>query len=171
VRPRAQPRSPAGACRPPYRRAALGHGYTARNVADVFDPVPLVRGIVLDTVNPNGEADGSYPTQARIVELVDNRDGTLSVVATVLEADAPLQYGGRLDSSRALLVRAPFLLSEVAPSPLPGFTPVPAPDGSRWSRAPGRDRCVQVSGVRRTYPRGRARGRPMWLRSWPSRSA
>jgi metallophosphoesterase (TIGR03767 family) len=42
----------------------LGHGFTAQNVADgtayyVFDASPLVRGIVLDTVNPNGESSGS----------------------------------------------------------------------------------------------------------------
>jgi metallophosphoesterase (TIGR03767 family) len=42
----------------------LGHGFTAQNVQDgtayyVFDPAPRVRGIVLDTVNPNGEASGS----------------------------------------------------------------------------------------------------------------
>ncbi|MDX6198414.1 MAG: hypothetical protein QOJ79_1565 [Actinomycetota bacterium] len=42
----------------------LGHGYTSKNVTDgtayyTFDPHPLVRGIVLDTVNPNGESSGS----------------------------------------------------------------------------------------------------------------
>lgn len=42
----------------------LGHGFTAQNVLDgtayyVFDPSPQVRGIVLDTVNPNGESNGS----------------------------------------------------------------------------------------------------------------
>ncbi len=41
-----------------------GHGYTAKNLADgtayyTFDPSPLVRCIVLDTVNPNGESSGS----------------------------------------------------------------------------------------------------------------
>ncbi|MFP5219674.1 MAG: TIGR03767 family metallophosphoesterase [Actinomycetes bacterium] len=47
----------------------VGHGFTPQNVADatayyVFDPSPLVRGIVLDTVNPNGESSGSLdPTQ------------------------------------------------------------------------------------------------------------
>jgi metallophosphoesterase (TIGR03767 family) len=180
----------------------LGHGYTAANVAAgtafyVFDPSPLVRGIVLDTVNPNGESDGSidqvqlawltarlqeargklvlvfshhtiasmtnqivsvdspaprvlgttvrdlllshphviawvnghthvnrvtpykrasgggfwevntashvdWPAQARLLELVDNGDGTLSIFGTVIDAAAPLRYGGGLGSSTAL---------------------------------------------------------------------
>jgi len=174
----------------------LGHGYTSRNVTDgtahyVFDPHPQVRAIVMDTVNQNGEANGSldaaqfawlqarlqevsgkgrdrlvvvfshhtsatmdnrivsvddpqprvlgpevvalflrfpnvvlwvnghthvnqvvphrrsgggafwevstaahvdFPCQARLVELVDNRDGTLSVFGTILDAAAPLQH-------------------------------------------------------------------------------
>jgi metallophosphoesterase (TIGR03767 family) len=42
----------------------LGHGFTSENVATgtayyVFDASPVVRGIVLDTVNPNGESSGS----------------------------------------------------------------------------------------------------------------
>ena len=50
----------------------------------------------------NTAAHIDYPTQARTVEIVDNADGTLSIVATVLDADAPLSYGGRLDSPKAL---------------------------------------------------------------------
>lgn len=184
----------------------VGHGYTAKNVADgtayyTFDPAPRVRGIVLDTVNPNGYSDGSidaaqldwlkaqlagakdrlvvvfshhtldtmsnpipvvdqpgqrvlgdavlevllaapnvvawvnghthenkvtprpraggggfweistaahvdWPVQARLLELVDNRDGTLSVISTIVDADAPLSYGGRLDSTTALTALA-----------------------------------------------------------------
>jgi metallophosphoesterase (TIGR03767 family) len=180
----------------------LGHGYTAANLAAgtayyIFDPSPLVRGIVLDTVNPNGESDGSidqvqlawltarlreahgklvlvfshhtiasmtnqivsvdspsprvlgpvvrdlllsypnvvawvnghthvnrvtpyirasgggfwevntaahvdWPAQARLIELVDNGDGTLSLFGTVIDAAAPLRYGGGLGSTTAL---------------------------------------------------------------------
>jgi metallophosphoesterase (TIGR03767 family) len=173
----------------------LGHGYTQENLAAgtahyVFDASPQVRGIVLDSVNPNGESNGSldraqfnwlrarleevsgpgrdrlvvvfshhgistmtnrivfvddpqprvlgpevqalllsfpnvvlwvnghthvnrvfartrpggggfwevstaahvdFPCQARLVELVDNRDGTLSIFGTVIDADAPLR--------------------------------------------------------------------------------
>ncbi len=184
----------------------LGHGFTTENVAEgtayyAFDPSPLVRAIVLDSVNPNGESSGSldqtqfgwlrarleevsgagrdrlvvvfshhtiasmtnrlvfvddpqprvlgpqvrdlllefpnvvlmvdghthvnrvtsytrpdgggfwevntashvdWPTQARLVELLDNADGTLSIFGTLIDADAPLQYGGSLGSSKAL---------------------------------------------------------------------
>jgi metallophosphoesterase (TIGR03767 family) len=183
----------------------LGHGFTAQNVTDgtayyAFDAAPAVRGIVLDSVNPNGESSGSldqeqfawlrarleevtgpgrdrlvvvfshhtidtmtnrivfvddpsprvlgeqvkalllefpnvvlwvnghthvnrvaphtrstgggfwevqtaahvdFPCQARLLEVLDNRDGTLSVFGTILDADAPLSYDG-LDSARSL---------------------------------------------------------------------
>lgn len=255
----------------------VGHGYTAANVTAgtayyVFEPHPQVRGIVLDTVNPNGESDGSidqaqldwlkgrlqevsgagrnklvvifshhtvatmtnpivsvdapaprvlgpavrdllltfpnvvlwvnghthvnrvtpylriggggfwelntaahidYPTQARTVELVDNHDGTLSIVATVLDADAPLSYGGRLDSPIALaalarelaandwqersdarrgkvedrnvelLVKAPFALSPARPV---ARQPATAPSPQQLPRT-GADPGVAVAGA------------------------
>ena len=182
----------------------VGHGYTSRNVTDgtayyAFDPAPRVRAVVLDTVNPNGQSNGSldarqfgwlraqlegatrlrklvvvfshhtsttldnplvsvdepqprvlgpeivalllsfpavvlwvdghthtnavrahrratgggfweistashidWPSQSRLLELVDNRDGTLSVFGTVLDAAAPLSYGGALGASTGL---------------------------------------------------------------------
>jgi metallophosphoesterase (TIGR03767 family) len=45
----------------------LGHGFTQENLAAgtayyVFDAAPQVRGIVLDSVNPNGESSGSLDT-------------------------------------------------------------------------------------------------------------
>jgi metallophosphoesterase (TIGR03767 family) len=186
-----------------------GHGFSKRNVDDgtayyAFDR-GLVRGIVLDTVNPNGEADGSldpdqfawleaelkahsgrsrnrlivifshhtiatmdnpivsqddprqrvlgsavrdllllypnvilwvnghthvnsvtphkraagapvpggfwevntashidFPQQARIVEIADNKDGTLSIFGTIVDSAAPLAVPGALDSPQAL---------------------------------------------------------------------
>ncbi len=184
----------------------LGHGYTARNMADGtayyhFDPAPQVRAIVLDTVNPNGESDGSidstqlawltallgasrdkvvlifshhtiatmtnalvsvddpsprvlgstvrallvatpnvvawvnghthvnrvtpqkrdggggfweietaahvdWPAQARLLELLDNGDGTLSVFGTVIDAAAPDSYAGHLGSTEGLAALA-----------------------------------------------------------------
>jgi metallophosphoesterase (TIGR03767 family) len=180
----------------------LGHGYTSANVAAgtayyTFEMAPHVRGIVLDTVNPNGYNDGSidqtqlawltarlqeakdaylvvfshhtigsmtnsivfvddpsprvlgttvrdllltyphviawvnghthvnrvtahprtggggfwevntashvdWPAQARLLELVDNHDGTLSLFGTVIDAAVPLRYGTRLDTTTAL---------------------------------------------------------------------
>ncbi|GAA0970141.1 TIGR03767 family metallophosphoesterase [Actinocorallia libanotica] len=38
-----------------------------------------------------------WPQQSRILELADNRDGTLSVFATVLDSAAPASHGNRLD--------------------------------------------------------------------------
>jgi metallophosphoesterase (TIGR03767 family) len=35
-----------------------------------------------------------FPQQARTVELVDNRDGTLSIFGTIIDADAPLRWTG-----------------------------------------------------------------------------
>ncbi len=180
----------------------LGHGYTSANVAAgtayyTFEMAPHVRGIVLDTCNPNGESNGSidqtqlawltarlqeakgvyvvvyshhtiasmnnsivfvddptprvlgpavrdlllrfpnvvawvnghthtnritpqlraggggfwevntashvdWPAQARVLELLDNHDGTLSLFGTVIDAAVPLAYGGRLDTTTAL---------------------------------------------------------------------
>ena len=235
----------------------LGHGYTQQNLADgtahyVFDPHPQVRGIVMDTCNPNGYADGSldvaqfawlqaeltraatekklavlfshhtstsmenpivfvddpqprvlgaelleallaaptlvlwvnghthrntvtahprtggggfwevntashvdWPSQARLIELVDNRDGTLSVFGTLLDMAAPLRHGGRLgtavdlaslgrelaandwqergdgrrgaveDRNVELLLPSPVALSTAAPGQSPGLPLVP----------------------------------------------
>jgi hypothetical protein len=43
-----------------------------------------------------------WPAQARLLELVDNHDGTLSVFGTVIDAAAPLSYGGKLGSTTQL---------------------------------------------------------------------
>jgi len=180
----------------------LGHGYTSQNVKNgtayyTFECAPRVRGIVLDTVNPNGESSGSidraqlawlesqlaaarnklvivfshhtldtmsnqipvvdepgervlgqevlaalqahanviawvnghthenkvtprrgpggsgfweistaahvdWPVQARLLEVLDNRDGTLSLFGTIVDAAAPLSHGGRLSSTSSL---------------------------------------------------------------------
>ncbi|MCU1590806.1 MAG: hypothetical protein JWP11_2062 [Frankiales bacterium] len=111
----------------------------------------------------NTAAHIDWPTQARTVEVVDNRDGTLSIVATVLDADASLSYGGRTDSPRALaalarelaandwqersdarrgkvedrnvelLVKAPFALSTALPASRPPAA-VPAPGSGQLPR-------------------------------------
>ena len=43
-----------------------------------------------------------FPIQSRVMEIVDNRDGTLSIFGTLVDADAPLSNAGRLDSPRLL---------------------------------------------------------------------
>ena len=50
----------------------------------------------------NTAAHVDFPCQSRLLELVDNRDGTLSIFGTLLDPEAPLSYGGRLDSTAAL---------------------------------------------------------------------
>ena len=184
----------------------LGHGYTSANLSAgtayyTFQAAQGVLGVVLDTVNPNGEADGSldqpqmswltgvlrsvssgvvivfshhtigsmgnplvsvdspgprvlgpavralllqhprvvawvnghthvnqvtahprpggggfwevntashvdWPAQARLLELVDNHDGTLSLFGTVIDAAAPLAYRGSLRDTTSLAALA-----------------------------------------------------------------
>lgn len=50
----------------------------------------------------NTAAHIDFPCQSRLLEITDNRDGTLSIFGTLLDAAAPLSYGGRLDSTAAL---------------------------------------------------------------------
>ncbi len=106
----------------------------------------------------NTAAHVDWPAQARLLELVDNHDGTLSLFGTVVDAAAPLAYGGRLDSTTALaslarelaandpqersdarrgkvedrnvelLVAAPFRLPEAAPARTPAAQ-APPPAG------------------------------------------
>jgi metallophosphoesterase (TIGR03767 family) len=66
-------------------------------------------------ITPYPRADGSggfwqvntaahidFPCQSRLLEMVNNGDGTVSVFGTLLDAAAPLSYGGRLTSTTAL---------------------------------------------------------------------
>jgi metallophosphoesterase (TIGR03767 family) len=43
----------------------------------------------------NTAAHIDWPQQSRLLEVVDNRDGTLSILATMLDHDGPAAYGGR----------------------------------------------------------------------------
>lgn len=43
-----------------------------------------------------------FPQQARIVELADNHDGTISVFGTIVDSAAPLSVPGSLDTPQAL---------------------------------------------------------------------
>jgi metallophosphoesterase (TIGR03767 family) len=44
----------------------------------------------------NTAAHIDWPQQSRIIELVDNTDGTLSIFATVIDSAAPESYGGKI---------------------------------------------------------------------------
>ena len=50
----------------------------------------------------NTAAHVDWPQQSRLVEVADNRDGTRSVFATMLDHAAPPAYGGRLDDPLSL---------------------------------------------------------------------
>lgn len=45
----------------------------------------------------NTAAHIDWPQQARIVEIADNHDGTLSVFGTIVDSSAPASHGGKLD--------------------------------------------------------------------------
>jgi hypothetical protein len=105
----------------------------------------------------NTAAHIDFPCQARLLELVDNRDGTLSLFGTVVDGAGPLAYGGRLDSALSLaslarelaandwqegtdarrgkvedrnvelVVKAPFALTTAAPVSPPTARPVARP--------------------------------------------
>jgi hypothetical protein len=66
-------------------------------------------------ITPHARADGSggfweintaahidWPQQARLVEVADNRDGTLSIFTTVLDHAGPADYAGDLSSTVTL---------------------------------------------------------------------
>jgi len=66
-------------------------------------------------ITPHARPDGSggfweintashidWPQQARIVEVADNRDGTLSIFTTVIDHAGPADYGGDLTSTVSL---------------------------------------------------------------------
>ena len=50
----------------------------------------------------NTAAHVDWPAQARLIEVLDNRDGTLSIFGTIIDAAAPLSYGGNLGSTTGL---------------------------------------------------------------------
>lgn len=58
----------------------------------------------------NTAAHIDFPQQSRIVEIADNRDGTLSIFTTILDSAGPASYGGRIDDP----VRLASLARELA---------------------------------------------------------
>jgi metallophosphoesterase (TIGR03767 family) len=105
----------------------VGHGFTAENVRTstayyVFDPHPQVRGIVLDTVNPNGESNGSLG-QAQFAWLRGQLDASAGRLVVVFShhtigsmtnripvgSDDPADFGQRVlgPEVRDLLLKYP----------------------------------------------------------------
>jgi metallophosphoesterase (TIGR03767 family) len=86
----------------------------------------------------NTAAHIDWPQQSRVVELVDNRDGTLSIFGTIVDLAAPASNNGRLDSPVALAA----LARELAGSDWQSRArPVPGEDGRRGTVA---DRNVEL---------------------------
>ena len=73
------------------------NGHTHRNSVVAY---PRDGGGGFWEVNTAAHVD--WPAQARLLELVDNHDGTLSLFGTVVDAAAPLAYGGKLAGTTAL---------------------------------------------------------------------
>jgi metallophosphoesterase (TIGR03767 family) len=78
----------------------------------------------------NTAAHIDWPQQSRVLELVDNQDGTLSIFGTILDMAAPAAHRGRLDSPTALASLARELAGNDWQS---RARPVPGEDGRRGS--------------------------------------
>jgi hypothetical protein len=76
----------------------------------------------------NTAAHIDWPQQSRVVELVDNGDGTLSIFGTVVDTAAPESNRGRLDSPVALAALSRELAGNDWQS---RARPVPGVDGRR----------------------------------------
>ena len=76
----------------------------------------------------NTAAHIDWPQQSRVVELVDNRDGTLSIFGTILDMAAPAARPRRLDNPTALASLARELAGNDWQS---RARPVPGVDGRR----------------------------------------
>jgi metallophosphoesterase (TIGR03767 family) len=107
-----------------YRNVVLWvNGHTHRNTVL---PHPAPGGGGFWEVNTAAHID--WPQQSRVIELVDNRDGTLSIFGTILDMDAPASNRGRLDSPAALASLARELSGNDWQT---RARPVPGEDGKR----------------------------------------
>ena len=107
-----------------YRNVVLWvNGHTHRNTVL---PHPAPGGGGFWEVNTAAHID--WPQQSRVVELVDNRDGTLSIFGTILDMDAPAANRGRLDSPASLASLARELSGNDWQT---RARPVPGEDGKR----------------------------------------
>jgi metallophosphoesterase (TIGR03767 family) len=86
----------------------------------------------------NTAAHIDWPQQSRVLELVDNQDGTLSIFGTILDMAAPAASRGRMDSPTALAALARELAGNDWQS---RARPIPGEDGRRGS---AHDRNVEL---------------------------
>jgi metallophosphoesterase (TIGR03767 family) len=77
------------------------NGHTHRN-AVVPHPRPRGSHFAGGFWELNTAAHVDWPEQARLVEIADNRDGTLSVFGTIVDSAAPLMHKHRIDTAQHL---------------------------------------------------------------------
>jgi metallophosphoesterase (TIGR03767 family) len=99
------------------------NGHTHRNTV-IGHRAPTAGGFW--EVNTAAHID--WPQQSRVIELVDNQDGTLSIFGTILDMAAPAARPRRLDSPTALAALARELAGNDWQS---RARPIPGEDGRR----------------------------------------
>jgi metallophosphoesterase (TIGR03767 family) len=99
------------------------NGHTHRNTVL---PHPSPSGGGFWEVNTAAHID--WPQQSRVLELVDNQDGTLSIFGTIVDMAAPASNKGSLDTPAALAALARELAGNDWQS---RARPVPGEDGRR----------------------------------------
>jgi hypothetical protein len=125
------------------------NGHTHRNTVTPYArPAGSPFGGGFWEVNTAAHID--WPQQSRVVEMVDNEDGTLSIFGTIVDMAAPAAYGGRLDNPISLASLARELAGNDWQS---RARPVPGVDGRRGAV---QDRNVELllpSPFRLDHPR------------------
>jgi metallophosphoesterase (TIGR03767 family) len=102
-----------------------GHSHRNRVLAHARPPGSPVEGGFWE-INTASHID--WPQQARIIEFADNRDGTLSILTTMIDSAAPESFGGRLGSP----LRLAALSRELSGNDWTGRArPDPDEDGTR----------------------------------------
>jgi len=105
------------------------NGHTHRNTVTGYRrPAASPFGGGFWEVNTAAHID--WPQQSRVLELVDNEDGTLSIFGTIVDMDAPASNHGRIDGPIALAALARELAGNDWQS---RERPVPGEDGRRGS--------------------------------------
>ena len=96
-----------------------------------------------------------FPQQARIVELADNHDGTISIFGTIVDSAAPLAVPGALDTPQALAALSRELAAndwQERPA-APGAAGQPDGRAARSRTATSSCSCARRSRFRRRSPR------------------
>ncbi|HEY3631883.1 MAG TPA: TIGR03767 family metallophosphoesterase [Jatrophihabitantaceae bacterium] len=100
------------------------NGHTHRNTVIPYRRSGAVPGGFWEI---NTAAHIDWPQQARVIEIVDNRNGTLSVFGTLIDHDAPRHYGSTPRDPLALAA----LSRELGANDWQNAAPTPTEDGRR----------------------------------------